>query len=103
MCGQIVDYEILPEFRAGNYYEGLDKATSTLMSLASGEFPADQYGKVKGRAISVRLAPFIFIIIFIIIMLFFRSSGGSNQKNISSKRITFMGAAVDDEFRKEQT
>jgi uncharacterized protein len=84
VCSQIVDNEILPEFRAGNYYKGLDRATSTLMSLASGEFPSDQYGKSKGGDLS-GLAPFIFIIIFVIIMLFFRSSGGSNHKNIGSK------------------
>ncbi len=39
VCAQIIDYEILPEFRNGNYYQGLDNATSTLMSLASGEYP----------------------------------------------------------------
>jgi uncharacterized protein len=84
VCAQIIDNEILPEFRAGNYYQGLEKATSTLMSLASGEFPADKYGKPKGGDLS-GLAPFIFFIIFIIIVLFFRSSGGSNQKHISNK------------------
>jgi uncharacterized protein len=81
---QIIENEILPEFRAGNYYQGLDKATSTLMSLASGEFPPDQYGKSKGSDLS-GLAPIIFFIIFIIIISFFRSSGGSNQKHISRK------------------
>jgi uncharacterized protein len=84
VCSQIIDNEILPEFMNGNYYQGLDKATSVLMSLASGEFPADQYGKSKGGDIS-NLAPFIFFIIFFIILIFFRSSGGSNHKQISRK------------------
>ena len=84
ICGQIIDYEILPEFRNGNYYRGLDKATSTLMSLASGEFPADQYGRDKGGDLT-GLTPLIFFIILIIIVLFIRSSGGSNHKNIGSK------------------
>jgi len=84
VCAQIIDYEILPEFRNGNYYQGLDNATSTLMSLASGEYPADQYGKSKGDDIT-GLAPLIFFIILIIIIMFFRSSGGSNHKNIGRK------------------
>jgi uncharacterized protein len=84
VCGEIIDYEILPEFMDGNYYKGLDKATSILMSLASGEFPADQYRKSKGGDTS-GLAPLIFIIIIIIIIMFFRSSGGSNHKHISKK------------------
>lgn len=84
VCAHIIDNEVLPEFRVGNYYQGLDKATSTLMSLASGEFPADQYGKSKGSDLN-GLAPFIFFIIFLIIIMFLRGSGGSNHKNISSK------------------
>jgi len=84
VCGQIVDYEILPQFMEGNYFEGLDRATSILMSLASGEFPADQYGKSKGSDNS-GLAPVFFIIILIIIVLFLRSSGGSNQRHLSRK------------------
>jgi uncharacterized protein len=83
-CAQIVDNEILPEFRAGNYYKGLDKATSTLMSLASGEFPADQYGKSKEGDLG-GLTPFVIFIIFLILMMFLRSNGGSNQKHISRK------------------
>lgn len=84
VCGQIIDYEIFPEFMEGNYYEGLNSATSTLMSLASGEFPADEYGK-SGEGDGSGLAPLIFIILIIIIVLFLRSSGGSNHKHISRK------------------
>jgi len=84
VCGQIVDNEILPEFRAGNYYKGLDRATNTLMSLASGEFPADKYGRPKVGD-QGGLTPFIFIIIIIIIIMFIRSSGGSNHKHLSRK------------------
>ena len=39
-CHDIIDREILPAFRNGDYYGGLDKATSTLMSLVRGEFSA---------------------------------------------------------------
>ncbi len=84
VCAQIVDNEILPAFRQGRYFEGLDKATSVLMSLARGEFPADQYGKSKGGD-SGKLGSVIFIIILVIIVLFFRGSGGSNQRHLSKK------------------
>jgi uncharacterized protein len=84
VCAEIIDYEILPEFRNGNYFQGLDKATSTLMSLASGEFPADKYGRPKGDDLT-GLPPLIFFIILIIIIMFIRSNGGSNHKNIGRK------------------
>jgi uncharacterized protein len=84
ICAEIVDYEILPAFRAGDYYRGLDKATSTLISLARGEFTADQYGKSKKNDFK-GIGPIIFFIIFLIVIMFIRSSGGSNQKNIGRK------------------
>src|SRR4030042_453128 len=77
VCGQIVDYEILPAFSAGDYYGGLEKATSVLMSLARGEFPADQYRKSKKNDLS-GIVPFVFFIIFLIVIMFIRGKGGSN-------------------------
>jgi uncharacterized protein len=84
VCAQIVDNEILPAFREGEYYKGLDKATSVLMSLASGEFPPDQYGKSKKSDLSGVL-PFIIIVIVILVIISSGSHRGSNQRHISNK------------------
>lgn len=84
VCGQIIDNEILPEFRKGNFYKGLDRATSSLMSLASGEFPPDKYGGSERGEVS-GIAPFILIIIVVLIILFIRGGRGPNQKHISRK------------------
>lgn len=81
-CAQIIDYEILPSFREGKYYEGLDKAVNVLMSLARGEFPADKYRKKSDLS---SLAPIIIFIIILIIIVSMRSGGGKNQKHISDK------------------
>jgi uncharacterized protein len=83
LCAEIVDNEILPAFRNGDYYGGLDRATTTLMSLASGEFTADQYrGGKKGTDVGKAAPAGVFIIIMIIIIILF-SSGKSNHNNIS--------------------
>jgi len=89
-CAEIVDHDILPLFREGDYYGGLDKATNTLMALARGEFSAQDYGKKAGRK-SAQKIPFglVLFIIFIIIMLISRGSGGSNSKNISTGGLPF--------------
>jgi uncharacterized protein len=89
-CDQIVRQDILPSFREGDYYGGLDKATNTLMALARGEFSAEDYGKKAGRK-STQKIPFglVLFIIFIIIMLISRGSGGSNSKNISTGGLPF--------------
>ncbi len=85
-CAEIVDQDILPSFREGDYYGGLSNAVTTLMALARGEFSAQDYGqrahKKSGKNIPFGLVVFI---VFIIIMVISRGSGGSNSRNISSK------------------
>ena len=88
-CGQIVDNDILPAFRAGDYYGGLDKATNSIISLARGEFSAADYGK-KAKKSSGKDNPIglFIIIIFIAILIFSRRSGGSNR-HISTGGLPF--------------
>ena len=89
VCGEIIDYEILPSFRAGNYYGGLDKATSTLMSLARGEFTAEQYGKsMKKNASGAPGGIFFIIVTIFLIVIISGKSGGSNHKNISTSGLS---------------
>lgn len=84
VCARIVDNEVLPEFRSGNYYKGLDNAVSILMSLASGEFPPGEYGESKGDDTGLAGLIFFIFILFIVILLI-RGSGGANHKNIGSR------------------
>jgi uncharacterized protein len=81
-ASDIINNQILPSFRTGDYYGGLDKATSTLMQLARGEFPADLYKKHQDTG---AIAPFVVFIIFFIILMFMRSGGGKNQRHIGNK------------------
>ena len=82
ICGQIIDYEIIPAFKRGEIYEGLDKAVDILMALARGEFPA---GKIIKKNDISSVLPFIVFIIVLIIIISVRSGGGKNQKHISDK------------------
>lgn len=89
-CSQIVEDEILPAFRNGDYYGGLSNAANTLMSLARGEYSAEEYGQ-KSKKSSGKGVPFglIIFIIFIVIAMISGKSGGSNSKNISSGGLPF--------------
>lgn len=80
-CAAIVDNEILPAFRNGDYYGGLDQATTTIMALARGEYSADQYGK-SNKKITAKSAPFGVIIVIIIILIIISGKGKSNHSNI---------------------
>ncbi|MFT3885330.1 MAG: TPM domain-containing protein [Flavobacteriales bacterium] len=44
-CKQIVEDEIIPRFKNGDYAGGLDKGTDVLMALAKGEIDAKSYGE----------------------------------------------------------
>jgi uncharacterized protein len=90
LSAEIVDREIVPSFRNGRYYEGLDKAISTMMSLARKEFSAAEYGQ-KAKKSGGKNIPFglIIFIVFIIIAMASRGSGGSNNKHISTGGLPF--------------
>ncbi|MCX6255624.1 MAG: TPM domain-containing protein [Bacteroidia bacterium] len=89
-CSDIINREILPAFRNGDYFGGLSKATNTLMSLASGEFSAAEYGQ-KAKKSSDKDVPVVFIIfiIIIVIAMISRKSGGSNHRHISTGGLPF--------------
>lgn len=40
LCKQIIEHEIVPDFKQGYYYDGLDKATSVIIAATKGEFTA---------------------------------------------------------------
>lgn len=91
-CSKIVEGDMIPYFRNNDYYGGLSKAVGTIMSLARGEFTADQYLK-KGNKIPVKSpvpVALIFIIFFILIAIFGRGSGNSsNRRNFGSNSVPF--------------
>jgi len=78
---RIVEMEVLPSFRQNRYYEGLDKATTTLMSLVKGQFTADQYMKKKSKKHSNFPFAAIVIIVIIAIAIFGKGSGGRNMSS----------------------
>jgi uncharacterized protein len=88
VCKPIVDNEILPAFRRGDFYGGLDNATTKLISLARGEFKADQYAKNSAKNIRKNFPALIIIVIFIIMMIL-KGSGRNNHNNISRSGLPF--------------
>jgi uncharacterized protein len=64
---RIVENEMIPYFKKKDYYGGIESAVSTVMSITSGEFSADDYGQ---KANIKNILPFIFVIgMFIFIMI----------------------------------
>ena len=75
LAKRIVEQEMIPYFNNDDYFTGLNQATTTLISLAKGEFTADQYKKKTSGSPFGALVP---IIIIIIIILFMRRNSGNH-------------------------
>lgn len=65
---RIVENEMIPEFRQGNYYQGIDKATTILMELAKGEYSHQQYQEqTEGSPYAGIIPIFIILLVFLLI------------------------------------
>jgi uncharacterized protein len=65
---RIVENEMIPEFKSGNYYRGLNKTTDALIKAAAGEYKASSKKIKRGIGIGA--------IIFLIMLIIFFSAGG---------------------------
>ncbi|MDH7464021.1 TPM domain-containing protein [Chitinophagaceae bacterium 26-R-25] len=85
---RIIENEIVPNFRAGNYYRGFDEATDAIFKAAAGEYKApedyDQRGQRQGRGNGSSILSIIVIIIVIIVI--FSSRGGGGGGGMMSRR-----------------
>ncbi|WP_242202600.1 TPM domain-containing protein [Aestuariivivens insulae] len=81
ITGELIRNVIIPEFKRGDYYNGLDKGTDTIFQILKGEYKGS--GKQNNRNSSSPVG-FIFIIfIFIIILIAItknRRGGGGNHR-----------------------
>lgn len=76
-CKSIIDNEIRPNFRADDYYRGLDLGTTAIVKAAAGEYKAPAgYGSRKGNPGGGGSIIGIIIIIVIVLMLLGRGGGG---------------------------
>ncbi len=72
---RIIKNEIKPDFKAGNYYSGIDRATSAIISYTKGEYKSDTRKGGGGGS------GFVFLIIaaVIILIIVFGKGGGGSQ------------------------
>lgn len=88
LAKRIIEKDIKPYFKENAYYEGLDKATSTMISLAKGEFKADQYMQKKEKP----FPSFIVLIILGIIFIVFFSKYRAVKSYSTLNHISFWAA-----------
>ena len=68
---RIVEVEMIPEFKANNYYAGLNSATDVLISLTKGEFTKEDYNQRTAKKETYSLSPILSLIFIIFFFIFF--------------------------------
>jgi uncharacterized protein len=68
--GEIIRNVIIPEFKAGSYYDGLDKGTDAIFDVLKGKYKGE-----RKEAKSFPVGIIIFLVI-IVILIIFRGRGG---------------------------
>jgi uncharacterized protein len=82
LAKRIVENEIIPNFKQGDYYAGIDAATGVLIDLLEGKFTADEYRK-QNSSPGAGIGGIIFmIILFSLIFGSRRRSTGMGRSNL---------------------
>lgn len=82
---QIIQNDMKPLFRAGDYYGGLDSATTDIIKATKGEYKATKKNTVtKGKGGGS--AGFIIIIVVVILIIIFRNRGGGGGNRVIGGR-----------------
>lgn len=86
LAGRIVRNEIVPNFKQGNFYVGIDQATDVLIGLVDGEFTPDEYDAQAGGSSLGEVMATLFFIIFWFFIIFGarrrRSAGIGGRSNL---------------------
>ncbi|TMM30084.1 TPM domain-containing protein [Polaribacter aestuariivivens] len=80
IVGEITRNVIIPEFKRGNFYAGLDKGTDVIFQLLNGEYKGTRKESTKG------FDPGIIFFIIIIIIFFIIISRGNKNNGSGGKR-----------------
>ena len=77
--GEITRNIIIPEFKAGSYYKGLDKGTDALFDVFKGKYKGERVKKTNDKGFPI--LPLIIIVIIILVLLSRNKGGGGNSGN----------------------
>ena len=76
VAGQILDYIVTPHFRQGNWYEGINRGTTSLMEVVQGKFKPVQKTSMDSDLSGIKLMLVIFIILIILFLIMKNRGGG---------------------------
>jgi uncharacterized protein len=79
VANQIMDNEMIPNFKSGNYYAGIDAAVNVLMDITRGEYTAEQYSGLVHEQSEKGLWKSVAVLIFMFLLIFFKTGVNAYQ------------------------
>jgi len=76
--GEIIRNIIIPEFKAGSYYTGLDKGADAILDVYKGKYKGE---RKKNKSKGIPILPIIIIGIIIMVLISRRKNNGGNSGN----------------------
>ncbi len=93
LAKQIIDERMIPFFKNGDYYAGLNNSVDAIIQAAAGEYKADQSEQKKKKVTAGKIIPLI--IVFLVIIFLFSGGGGGGGSYMSRKGSrSFLGNAL---------
>lgn len=84
IAGEIIDYIMVPNFKHGRWYEGLDRGITAIIEALEGKFRAKK--KKKQDDVSLGEIMLIFFIILVFILVIIRGNRGGGSDTILTRR-----------------
>ncbi|WP_396167263.1 TPM domain-containing protein [Flavobacterium sp.] len=73
ICGEIIRNVIVPEFKAGSYYNGLDKGADTIIDVVKGKYKGTRKHESKNGSLPL----VIFLVLFVIVLIIISKNKGT--------------------------
>jgi len=83
-CNHIIQNELVPEFKQGNYFLGFSKAANAVIEATKGEYKADKKAQPQGGFNFGGLIGLLVIIVIVVVLI--RKGGGGGGGNYMSHR-----------------
>lgn len=83
-CKQIVENDILPNFRGNDFYRGINEGTTSIMKAAAGEYKPPKGYADRGKSSGVPVI--VILIVIIVIVIIISSIGGGGGGSFMSRR-----------------
>lgn len=92
---QIVENELIPNFKDKQFYKGIDAATTVLMSLAIGEYNSQKYLEDIRRQQKIKKIILVIVVLIVLVFLVIRNQkGGGGDGMTMSSRGFFWGSMM---------